>query len=429
MAKKETRTGGRDATDSIIPGQYALSIGMPSIPAPAGFAWRQLTDIARMESGHTPSRSHPEYWNGNIPWIGIRDATGNHGTTITQTNQYISELGVENSSTRILPTGTVCLSRTASVGYTIIMGAPMATSQDFINWVCGPELSSSYLRYVLMLEQESIRKFSYGTTHQTLYYPDAKALHICIPSRIEQDRTARVLGALDDKIATNQSLADTCERLRSTLLARATHSETSTRSRLSDVTSLLTRGITPAYTQESSGIHVLNQKCVRNHIVDTSFGRKTEPSRVRTEKVLIPNDVLVNSTGMGTLGRAARWTSEIVATADSHITIVRFDPAIVDPVVAGTAILALESEIEAMAEGSTGQTELSRAMLGSLEIELPSRSQQAALGRKIAELDGVEATHRKESRLLAKLRDTLLPHLMSGRLRVKDAERQVEAVV
>jgi hypothetical protein len=56
------------------------------------------------------------------------------------TLESTNEQGIANSSARLLPEGTVVLSRTASVGFVTIMGRPMATSQDFVNWVCGPEL-------------------------------------------------------------------------------------------------------------------------------------------------------------------------------------------------------------------------------------------------------------------------------------------------
>ena len=185
----------------MVPGKYALSIGFPRIAPRPGFSWHRLSDLARLESGHTPSRSRSDYWDGGIPWVGIKDATGNHGSVIMDTIQHVSQRGIENSSSRILPAETVCLSRTASVGYVVVMGVSMATSQDFVNWVCGPDLSPSYLRYILMAEQESVRRFAYGSVHQTLYYPDAKALCVCVSSRQEQDAAASVLEAIDDKIA------------------------------------------------------------------------------------------------------------------------------------------------------------------------------------------------------------------------------------
>ncbi|WP_424948959.1 restriction endonuclease subunit S [Comamonas aquatica] len=118
----ESRTGGRSATTGVIPGDFAISVGNPGTSLADGWTWTLLTDVARLETGHTPSRKHPEYWGGNVPWIGIRDATGNHGQEIFETAQYTNELGIRNSSARILPPKTVCLSRTASVGYVVVMG-------------------------------------------------------------------------------------------------------------------------------------------------------------------------------------------------------------------------------------------------------------------------------------------------------------------
>src|SRR5271165_6380683 len=64
---------------------------------------------------------------------------------IRDTFQKVSQLGIENSASRLLPAGTVCLSRTASVGYAFVMGREMATSQDFVNWVCTPALLPKFL--------------------------------------------------------------------------------------------------------------------------------------------------------------------------------------------------------------------------------------------------------------------------------------------
>lgn len=224
MARTNTSTGGRAATTGIIPGRWALSVGKPNTPTPSGFIWTPLSEIARLESGHTPSRRHAEYWDGAVPWIGIKDATGNHGRVITSTLQTITQAGLDNSSARLLPAGTVCLSRTASVGYVVTMGTPMATSQDFINWVCGANLSSRYLHYILVMEQDSVRRFAHGTTHQTVYYPEAKAFHVCIPSREDQDRIVAVLGALDAKIAVNDRIAATALNLSEALYVHAADS-------------------------------------------------------------------------------------------------------------------------------------------------------------------------------------------------------------
>lgn len=211
--REQTQTGGRPAISGVISGDFALSVGMPSKPAPPGWRWVPLCDFARLETGHTPSRRHPEYWGGDVPWIGIKDATENHGRVILDTIQHTNDLGIENSSARILPANTVCLSRTASVGYVVVMGRPMATSQDFVNWVCADDLDYQFLKYVLLSERSAFLRFASGTTHQTIYFPEVKAFHVCLPALPEQRAIAHILSALDEKIELNQQLGETLEAM------------------------------------------------------------------------------------------------------------------------------------------------------------------------------------------------------------------------
>lgn len=152
-----------------------------------------------MESGHTPSRRHAEYWGGDVPWIGITDAKSAHGREIFETLEYTNALGLENSSARLLPAQTVCLSRTASVGYVTVMGRPMATSQDFVNWVCSDALYPQFLMYLFLAQGEEIFKFSSGAVHQTIYFPEAKAFHVCLPSITLQEAIVGMLDAMREQ--------------------------------------------------------------------------------------------------------------------------------------------------------------------------------------------------------------------------------------
>jgi hypothetical protein len=141
-----------------------------------------------MESGHTPSRKQPTYWDGDVPWVGIVDARLHHGRIIDSTLQTVTEEGLANSAARWLPARTVCLSRTASVGYVTILGRPMATSQDFVNWVCSEALLPEFLMYALLAEGEHLHEFGKGSTHTTIYFPQALAFHIDLPPLAEQRR-------------------------------------------------------------------------------------------------------------------------------------------------------------------------------------------------------------------------------------------------
>lgn len=290
---------------------------------------------------------------------------------------------------------------------------------------------SEYVYYAcssaLFQKQVADNAISTGVPHINLGI--VNRLTIPLPAVSEQQAIAEVLGAIDDKIAANTNLMETSADLAMALFEQSL-TEHSMKKPLVEVTALLSRGITPVYTEElADSMMILNQKCVRGQRVDLGPGRRTRLAKVRSEKILLPEDVVINSTGQGTLGRVARWSGPDEITVDSHITIVRFDGTKVDPTCGGFALMALQSEIEAMGEGSTGQTELSRIELGKLLVTLPSYESSLALGKQLRSMMEVENAKAAENRTLAATRDALLPQLMSGKLRVCDAEKAVEAVV
>lgn len=221
--------GGREATDKVITGTAGLAVNDPSTPLPKGWKWVSLLRIAKQETGHTPSRSQPSYWDGGIPWIGIRDAGGHHGREIVETMQTISEDGLANSSARLLPAGTVCLSRTASVGYVTVLAREMATSQDFATWTCTDALVPKYLMYALMSEGDDIRRFGMGSTHTTIYFPEIRALHIALPP-VEEQR--EIVARIERMLAQNERLKAEAsggrallDRLESAVLTKAFRGE------------------------------------------------------------------------------------------------------------------------------------------------------------------------------------------------------------
>lgn len=179
---------GRKAAKDIRPGNMALSVGNPKLDIPNGWIWADLGEIATMATGHTPSRNYPEYWGGDIPWISVKDARPFHSKTIFSTNENTNDLGISKSAAVVLPKGTVCLSRTGSIGYSIILGKEMATSQGFINWICSFGLLPRYLQLLFVAENTFLHTISEGVAHTTIYFPEAKAFHIALPPLAEQHR-------------------------------------------------------------------------------------------------------------------------------------------------------------------------------------------------------------------------------------------------
>ncbi len=168
---------------------------------PGGWNWVALSDLATLATGHTPHRSRGDYWGGGIPWISLPEIRGLDGQIANGTVLTIAPAGVTNSSAVVLPEGTVCLSRTASLGFVTIMGRPMATSQDFVNWVVGDRLRPTYLMYALLLSRSRLRAISDGSTHKTIYMRIAERFRVLLPPlkpQIEFERRLQAVWRLQE---------------------------------------------------------------------------------------------------------------------------------------------------------------------------------------------------------------------------------------
>ena len=138
--------------------------------------------------------------------------------------------------------------------------------------------------------------------------------------------------------------------------------------------------------------------------------------------------MLVNSTGVGTLGRVAtvRGLKE-TATADSHVTICRADTSKISKLILSLFMEDKQSLIETLGHGSTGQTELSPASLGGLMVTVAPKSLQAAFEEVVRPLRDLVTHNSDQSGTLAQTRDLLLPKLMSGEIRLQEADEVLEA--
>ncbi|WP_323769345.1 restriction endonuclease subunit S [Antarctobacter sp.] len=212
---------------------HAVTKGLdPAAPMkPSGIDWlgdipahweaRPIRHLAKLESGHTPSRSRPDWWeNCYIPWFGLADVwqiRSGDVEYVSETKEQVSNLGLENSSARLLPAGTVILSRTASVGYSAIMAVPMATTQDFANWICGDKVQPEYLLYSLRAMNGEFERLKMGSTHNTIYMPDIAGFKIAVPSKEEQ---AEIVEHIRNKVGNLFALITEADRAITLLLER-----------------------------------------------------------------------------------------------------------------------------------------------------------------------------------------------------------------
>lgn len=156
-------------------------------------------------------------------------------------------------------------------------------------------------------------------------------------------------------------------------------------------------------------------------MVDLTLARRHFP-KVITEKWLMQGDLLINSTGEGTLGRTAQvWFVPNNLTVDSHVTIVRPRSVALRNYI-GLWGLTHEAEIESLHTGSTGQTELPRERVKAMELPLPDESTLSRFNELITPMTQAIVKNQHENIRLGELRDALLPRLMSGELDASDID-------
>lgn len=185
---------------------------------------------------------------------------------------------------------------------------------------------------------------------------------------------------------------------------------------LESLCSFISRGLSPKYNNDTDQ-WVLGQTCVRNNIVSMNNARK-HILKSQTEKKVKQWDVLINSTGIGSLGRVGiiYFNSDNVAF-DSHLTVVRAENPIYKFYI-GRNLLNRQLEIENMAVGSTGQTELPRESVKQMRIVIPSEEVLSHFNSLIEPIGLLMYGNLDENKSLSTLRDTLLPKLMSGEIEV-----------
>jgi type I restriction enzyme, S subunit len=172
---------------------------------PLSWKVKRLKFVATMESGHTPDKKIAEYWiDCTIPWITLNDVSDlEAGWRFLDPKNAVNELGLRNSSAHVLPETAVVLSRDATVGRSAILGRPMAVSQHFVAWVCGPELMPEYLLSVLRGPmQQHFGSLTAGATIATIGMPDLNQLVVPIPPIGEQARIVQEVAAIE-RLVTN----------------------------------------------------------------------------------------------------------------------------------------------------------------------------------------------------------------------------------
>jgi len=182
--------------------------------------WKKykLEEIAEIIGGGTPSTTDPDFWGEEIPWITPRDLASTDERFVSRGERCITKKGLQNSSARLLPAGTVLLTTRAPIGYLRIALNPICTNQGFKSLIPKSEIADNqFLFYLLKNNVEYLKSVGVGTTFAEISGSALRQIEFPFPPLPTQRRIAEILSALDDKIELNRQTNATLEAIAQTI--------------------------------------------------------------------------------------------------------------------------------------------------------------------------------------------------------------------
>ena len=173
----------------------------------------KLSEVFDIIGGGTPKTSVEEYWNGEIPWLSVVDFN-NDQRTVFQTEKSITELGLKNSSTKVLKKGQLIISARGTVGQIAQLGRDMTFNQSCYGLAGKSEiLENDFGYYILKHSVNKLKSNSHGSVFDTITRETFENIDVTIPPLPEQRAIASILSALDDKIELNLQMNKTLEEM------------------------------------------------------------------------------------------------------------------------------------------------------------------------------------------------------------------------
>jgi len=214
----------RENKDGKIPRKgYNLVKGLfgKIIEIPQDWEQQNLEEIGTIIGGGTPDSYNKEYWNGKILWAVPTDITKLQTNQIEDTKRKITKQGLENSSAKLLPEGTILITSRATIGKCAITTKPISTNQGFQNIVCNNDYDNSFIFYSIKHNRNKLLRLSYGTTFLEISKSEIKKVLVPIPNSIpEQQKIASILSRVDACIESTQKVIDQTILLKTGLMQK-----------------------------------------------------------------------------------------------------------------------------------------------------------------------------------------------------------------
>lgn len=389
-----------------------------------------LADIMDIIGGGTPKTNVEEYWDGEIPWLSVKDFN-NDNRYVYRAEKTITKLGLENSSTKLLRYDDIIISARGTVGEVAMIPYPMAFNQSCYGLRAKDEIvDSTYLYYLIRYNIRELRRKSHGSVFDTITRDTFTNIEIDLPNMTIQRKVAIILKEIDDKIecnhAINKNLLQQLNAIFKYWFTDNPQLEAMTQVPLDDLCLIVTKGTTPTTLGKSfvsAGINFIKAESILNsHAIDrnkfTFIDEETNDLLKRS--IICPRDIVF--TIAGTLGRFALIDDSVLpANTNQAVAIIRANPKKVMPEYLYSFFLGnWHNDYYTKCIQQAVQANLSLGTIKSLPIPVLTNRFMTEYLEIIRPIITMTKSNELEITRLETMRDSLLPQLISGQLDVSD---------
>ena len=385
--------------------------------------WKEYkyTDLCSLIGGGTPKTSEPTYWGGNIPWLSVKDF-GNDEKYVHTTEKTITEAGLDNSPTKLLHKDDIIISARGTIGAIAMLASDMAFNQSCFGIRSNDLVDQQYLYYLTKTKITELQKNSHGSVFDTITRDTFAKIRCYIPPKDEQMRIATILSSLDNKIELNRQINDNLEQQAQALfnyyfVDNINELEEYSEGALTDVASYLNglamQKFRPGGTD--CGLPVLKIKELGQGFCDSNSDRCS--SYIKND-YLIDNGEIIFSWS-GTL-MVDFWCSGKCGL-NQHLFKVTSDEYPKWFIYFWTKH-HLDQFIRIANDKAVTMGHIKRTELDNANVLIPSAEKIGQIGATIAPMIDQLINNRVEMMELSSLRDSLLPKLMSGELKINNLD-------
>lgn len=388
--------------------------------------WKEtaLSEVIDLIGGGTPKTSVAEYWNGDIPWLSVADF--NTGRKyVFDAEKSITQLGFEKSSTKLLQEGDIIISARGTVGVVAMLGCEMAFNQSCYGVRAKEQESdNNYVYYLLKDAVNKLKQISHGGVFDTITRETFNEIDILLPPLPEQRAIASILSSLDDKIDLLHRQNKTLEAMAETLFRQwfVEEADEGWKEKPLSFYGTIICGKTPSKKVQSyfnGDIPFIKIPDMHGNIFlfDTSDSLTEEGKRSQSNKTLPPKSICVSciaTVGLVSLNAKESQTNQQINSIVPNENYYRY-----------YLYLTMRSSydlLHSMASGGTATLNLNTGNFSQIPVLYPEQSVLEEFHSEVEPLFDKIFFNQSQIHTLEKLRDTLLPKLMSGEVRVELAQ-------